>query len=271
MAVPPSGPKRPARSRPARLLLAVVVLVLLARYVVLPLIAWRRAESCERPSYEALGSLAGETIHGSPLKVELRRYEPHLVAEVRVPKGLPEEEQRSLGFGQVASYIFGDNQRRRPGFLGRRLAITEGEPEPIAMTAPVQTELHPAVQKSASEEHAETSVVSFTMPSKYKAIHELPIPQNSNVTLRVVPGYYAAAVGMRGATPKSAKVSEVQGAIRRAVAGAGLKVDESTGVLLLQYHDPFATPSMLRWNEVALRLQEDGVEKAMAVAGGTEN
>mmetsp|Transcript_48029 Transcript_48029/g.139105 ORF Transcript_48029/g.139105 Transcript_48029/m.139105 type:complete len:272 (+) Transcript_48029:58-873(+) len=255
------------KSRPARWLLTaalgVAALGLLARYVVLPLVAWRRAESCERPEYAVVGSLKAETAKGVKLAVELRRYQPYLVAEVEMPRGLSEEERRSVGFRQVAGYIFGDNLRRQAGFLGRHLSLTESEPEPITMTAPVQSELHPAVQKTASEEDAETAMVSFMMPSKYKSLRELPVPTNSNVTLRAVPEHYAAVVGFRGPSPRPPQVSEVERAVRAALAGAGLKAHGSRGVLVYQYHDPFATPGMLRWNEVVLLVDADGVEKAM--------
>lgn len=251
------------RSRPARwlltALLGVAALGFLARYLVLPVLFWRRAEACERPEYTVLGSLPAETLHHSPVTVELRRYEPYLVAEVQVPAGLSEDEMQKLGFGQVAGYIFGDNLRRRSGFLGRYMAMTAEEPEPIAMTAPVQQELAHA-QMSAHEESTKLTAVSFTMPSKYKHLSQLPVPKNSNVTLRAVPEHYAAVVGFRGPPPKPAKVSDLRWAMRAALEAAGLERDHSRGVMVYQYHDPFATPNMLRWNEVVMLLHPHGLE-----------
>jgi len=256
------------RSRPARWLLAVLftsgVLALVARYLVVPLFYWRVAESCERPNYEVVGHLQAPVREGQPLEVELRRYEPYLVAEVQLPRGLSEEQRRALGFNQVAGYIFGGNLRRRAGPLGRwgpTWMATEPEPEKIAMTAPLLTEVGTATQLSATQEEAGPSVVSFTMPSMYKALNQLPVPTNQNVTLRAVPEHYAAVVGFRGPPPRAAKVAEMRTAMQEALEDAGLEPEEDRGVLVYEYHDPFLTPSLLRWNEVVLLVQPDGVEE----------
>uniref|UniRef100_A0A7S1QNH0 SOUL heme-binding protein n=1 Tax=Alexandrium catenella TaxID=2925 RepID=A0A7S1QNH0_ALECA len=250
------------KSRPARWLvtaaLGVATLGMLSRYVVMPLLFWRRAESCERPEYAVVGSLSGQTLHGSKVAVELRRYESYLVAEVRVPEGLSKEEQQQVGFGQVARYIFGDNLRRRSGPLGRYFTVSE--PEAIAMTAPVRQELAPAVQMSMHEELSETALVSFTMPSKYQALYQLPVPKNSNVTLRVEPAHYSAAVGFRGPPPSAAKIAELRAAMNMAIENAGLEAEEERGMLVYQYHDPFATPNLLRWNELVIFLKPDGLK-----------
>mmetsp|Transcript_29279 Transcript_29279/g.66336 ORF Transcript_29279/g.66336 Transcript_29279/m.66336 type:complete len:267 (-) Transcript_29279:209-1009(-) len=252
------------KSRPARwlltALLGIVTLGMFARYVVMPMLAWTRAQSAERPMYTVVGSISSETLHGHAVPVELRHYETYLVAEVELPEGLSQDEQRKEGFGQVARYIFGDNLRRRSGLMGRWFAWTHKEGEQIAMTAPVQQELHPAVQASAHEEKHETAKVSFIMPSMYKAIHELPVPRNGNITLRAVPTHYAAVVGFRGAQPSPHKVAEYRFVIGKALEHQGLKVEESRGVMVYQYHDPIATPNMLRWNEVVIWVHPHGVE-----------
>ncbi|CAK0833784.1 unnamed protein product [Prorocentrum cordatum] len=267
MAAWPGGP---ARLRPARCLLLLAAccgaFALLARWVALPLLFWRLAERCERPAHEAVGSIQAEG-PGGPLTVELRRYAPLLVAEVLLPRSLSAEQRQVLGFRQVAGYIFGGNrQRRRLGELGRWVprwmaAGPEG-PEKIAMTAPVVQQTDSAAGRGGGEEEAAGRIVkvSFTMPSKYSRLSELPVPTNRNVTLRAVPAHYAAVVGFRGRPPSAAKVASVQSAMEVALAAAGLRPEAGRGALVHQYHDPFATPRVLRWNEVVLLLEPEGVE-----------
>lgn len=238
--------------------LALGGFALLARYVVVPLLFWRLAESCERPRYEVVRTLLTQSAGGRPLTVEVRRYEAYVVAEVNCPRGLSEQQRRRFGFQQVAGYIFGKNVRRKAGLVGRWLprpvAVALGQDaEKISMTAPVQSE----TLTSPAGGEVETVVVSFTMPSKYRTVTDLPVPLNRNVTFRAVPSHYAAAVGFRGPPPSASKIVEMQLAIKAALADAGLRPARGRGTFVYQYHDPFATPRLLRWNEVVL-LVEDG-------------
>mmetsp|Transcript_45864 Transcript_45864/g.109209 ORF Transcript_45864/g.109209 Transcript_45864/m.109209 type:complete len:272 (+) Transcript_45864:66-881(+) len=260
----------PARTSPGRrratcLLRWVVCLgtgYALVRFVVFPLLFWRAAEKCERPAHEVMLSMEIPDVEtGKPLQVELRRYEPYLVAEVTLPHDLSEKERRSSGFRQVAGYIFGKNGRRRGGLFGQswmpaRIAATK-EVEKIAMTAPVRSE---TVGKSSASEvedgDADTAVISFTMPSKYKAVKDLPIPENRNVTLKEVPEHYAAVVGFRGPPPTPERVLLVKQAILRCLEENDLEPVKDRGAMVYQYHDPFATPNLLRWNEVVVMINK---------------
>eukprot|EP00930_Biecheleria_cincta_P048396 TRINITY_DN33715_c0_g1_i1.p1 TRINITY_DN33715_c0_g1~~TRINITY_DN33715_c0_g1_i1.p1 ORF type:complete len:280 (-),score=36.47 TRINITY_DN33715_c0_g1_i1:424-1263(-) len=231
----------------------------LGRYVVFPLLAWRLAERCERPHFELFGVLDARDQIGNHLRVELRHYSPYLVAEVRLPTGLTEQQQRTLGFRQVAGYIFGGNKRRAPGVLGRfafRSIAMGQEAEKIAMTVPVQQETASKPGDAALDRVAQTSVVSFTMPSRYQSLRDLPLPTNSNVTLRAVPEQYAAVIGFRGPPPKPEKVLALQSAIERSLQAAGIHPMRGRAALVYQYHDPFATPNILRWNEVVLLIED---------------
>jgi len=236
------------------MLLLLTGVLLALRYVVIPLVFWRSAESCERPQHQVIDVLDAKA-DGRNLRVEVRQYAPYLVAEVSVSPGLPDEQQRAEGFTQVAGYIFGGNLRRKSGLVGRwapHWVATEKEPEKIAMTAPVQSEAQPDGMSGIA-------TVSFTMPSKYRALNELPVPTNRNVTLRVVHEHFVAVAGFRGPPPTAEKVNEVHRAMLASVEQAGLQPLEGRGVQLYQYHDPFATPSLLRWNEVALVLDPHGL------------
>jgi len=234
------------------------------RYVVAPLGFWRAAENCERPQHEVVMvmEIPDDEKPGKTLKVEFRRYEPYLVAEVELPAGLSEAERRSTGFQQVAGYIFGGNGRRRPGFLGKwlpaRLAASK-EVEKISMTAPVRTETageNLISYEPLREEDAEIRGISFTMPSKYKSVSDLPIPLNRNVTLREVPEHFAAAVGFRGPPPSPERVLVVKQAILRLLEEQNVELVKKQGTMVYQYHDPFATPNMLRWNEVVVMIKD---------------
>mmetsp|Transcript_19318 Transcript_19318/g.42107 ORF Transcript_19318/g.42107 Transcript_19318/m.42107 type:complete len:266 (+) Transcript_19318:64-861(+) len=242
----------PGLRRPARLALALclvlALLALAARYIVLPLLFWRFAEACERPKFSVLGTVDAE-LDGRAIKVELRRYSPSIVAVVRVPKSIPEPDRRAKGFGQVAGYIFGANKPRM------RRGEAEKEPEKISMTAPVQSE---TVAGSPIQDGDE--LVSFTMPSKYGSIDTLPVPRNRNVTLKAVPAHFAAIVGFRGPPPSQEKVLKLQEAMEVALRANGLRPQGGRGPQVLQYHDPFATPNLLRWNEVLINLEPKGLD-----------
>mmetsp|Transcript_115625 Transcript_115625/g.326884 ORF Transcript_115625/g.326884 Transcript_115625/m.326884 type:complete len:269 (+) Transcript_115625:53-859(+) len=237
-------------------------LCLLLRYVIGPLIFWQLAERCERPTYDVLQTLEANGYRSRPLRIEIRRYAPYLVAEVRLPADLSEQEQRALGFRQVAGYIFGGNKRRRSGLMWRwaprRVAMGQ-EPEKIAMTAPVQTQTASMPGSPTEAAAAETTTVSFTMPSKYRTMHDLPLPDNRNVTFRAVPEHIEAVVGFRGPPPKPGQVVGIQQAMEIALSGSRIQIQGGQGALVYQYHDPFATPNILRWNEVALLVDMPGV------------
>jgi len=250
------------------LFITLAGLALLARYVVAPLLFWRLAESCERPQHTVVGTLPLASADGKQaMKMQIRVYEPYLVAEVRLPKDISEAERRNLGFRQVAGYIFGSNIPRKPGVFGQtfpRMLAPSDKSEKISMTAPVQSEMRrmPAKvsMKDDTEPAADTAVVSFTMPSKYKSLSDLPVPLNRNVTLRAVEKHYAAVAGFRGPPPSAARIVQVQLAMENALAHAGVQLKRGSGPFLYQYHDPIATPSMLRWNEVVLLLEPQSVE-----------
>eukprot|EP00929_Paragymnodinium_shiwhaense_P079426 TRINITY_DN41340_c0_g1_i1.p1 TRINITY_DN41340_c0_g1~~TRINITY_DN41340_c0_g1_i1.p1 ORF type:complete len:273 (-),score=61.47 TRINITY_DN41340_c0_g1_i1:472-1290(-) len=241
-------------------------LAVLARYVVAPLMFWRLAENCERPAHTVVDTLQAEDSSGHILDIELRHYEQYLVAEVRLPEEFTPEQRRKEGFGQVAGYIFGKNRKRKGGLLGRyapAIVGTEAAPEKIAMTAPVQQETASTPGSPDKDGAGKTVVVSFPMPSKYQHPRDLPVPMNPNVTIRIVPAQDVAAVGFRGPPPEAARVAEIQMAMERALDAAGKTLlQDGRGAKVYQYHDPFATPNMLRWNEVALTLAPGALSKS---------
>ena len=65
---------------------------------------WRETEKLERPSYHAIAKLGNG--------VEIRRYEPHMIAETTVD-GSGFREPTASGFRACAEYIFGKNIKKQ--------------------------------------------------------------------------------------------------------------------------------------------------------------
>lgn len=114
---------------------------------------------------------------------EVRRYEPHVLAETIVDGGF--DGAGNKAFSRLFKYISGNNKSRQK----------------VAMTSPVS-------QGAASEKIDMTSpvgqqrengrwAVSFMMPSSY-SLETLPEPNDPSVTLRQVPTRYIAAVRYSG-------------------------------------------------------------------------
>lgn len=164
---------------------------------------------------------------------ELRRYDACVVAEVAV--GGSSEGAGNRAFGRLVGYIGGRNH------AGRKLAMTapvvqEQPGRRIAMTAPV-----------VQQEHGDLHIVGFVMPAG-ETLDTLPDPTDASVSLRAVPGEYAAALRYSGRWTESAYLKRVM-RLQDAVARAGLTV---TGPSRWARFDPPWTPAFLRHNEVVL-------------------
>lgn len=114
---------------------------------------------------------------------EIRDYAPHVVAEIIVEGEL--ENAGSKAFNSLFRYISGDNHSRNK----------------VAMTAPVSQQ--PVSQKinmtaPVGQQRVDNKwAVSFMMPDSY-TLETLPVPDNSNVTLRQVPAHRIASVRYSG-------------------------------------------------------------------------
>ena len=113
--------------------------------------------------------------------LEVRQYDPYLVATTKV-KG-PFSEAQNAGFRILANYIFGGNTTETSIAMTAPV-IRENDGESIAMTAPV-----------LQSQDAEGWLVSFTMPSQYKSLKDLPKPLDNRVELKRVEGYLAGVIG----------------------------------------------------------------------------
>mmetsp|Transcript_17653 Transcript_17653/g.26323 ORF Transcript_17653/g.26323 Transcript_17653/m.26323 type:complete len:285 (-) Transcript_17653:234-1088(-) len=235
--------------------------------------AWRAAEKLEKPSYSVVKFLPGG--------VELRQYDPYLIAEVTCSaEGFREPTKE--GFQACAGYIFGKNEPRRRNNNG------EISSEKMAMTAPVRTSARTiagekmamtAPVRSAGGIGDETNdnknswfgnkkkntKVSFVIGSKY-TLSTVPRPKNKNVRIRQVKGHLLAVTSFSGKPPSDERVKKERSRIDDALSQSGLNPSIENGddeTFVYGYHDPFITPNLLRKNEVAVMVCEKSAKEIM--------
>jgi len=132
------------------------------------------SQAIQEPAYSVVRTLGD---------IEIRQYEPYVVAEVVVPG--PASEAGNTGFRILAAYIFGKNKGER------RLAMTapvtqRPTPVKLAMTAPV-------TQRAA----ASGSLVQFVLP-KDITLATAPVPLDERITVRDVPASRIAVIRFSG-------------------------------------------------------------------------
>ncbi|CAB9514966.1 SOUL heme-binding protein [Seminavis robusta] len=204
---------------------------------------WRVTEALERPTYTVVEKLDNG--------VEIRQYEPYLIAETTVD-GVGFKKPTSDGFRACAGYIFGKNKPQGASWFASKGA--EPEPEKMAMTAPVRVSGGASSSSSESITMKKTKV-SFVIGTKY-SLKTVPTPLDNKVNIRQVPGHTLAVRTFSGPPPADARVEKERAKIETALAKAGRQVPgASEETLVYGYHDPFITPNFLRRNEVALVVE----------------
>jgi hypothetical protein len=159
-------------------------------------------------------------------EIELRRYEPYLVAETLVRGSL--ERAGTGGFRLLAGYIFGGNQ------------TTAGDSTKIAMTTPVS-------QERVGDEYR----VRFMMPSSYTG-DSLPTPKDSRVTISEVGPQLLGAIRYRGRWSRDGYERHLA-VLSETLERAGRTM---VGEPIWARYDPPWTPWFLRRNEVLIALDE---------------
>jgi hypothetical protein len=130
----------------------------------------------EKPKFEMLGKEG---------HVELRRYDPMLVAEVAIAgdhaRGVDE------GFDKLAKYIFGENTTHAEMSMTNPVFQEHGieESAMAGMAAPV-------VREKGLEAAGDTWRISFVLPSKFSLV-TVPKPLDPDIQLHDLP---AATVGV---------------------------------------------------------------------------
>ena len=169
--------------------------------------------------------------------IEIREYEPYLVAETIVEGGL--ESAGNRGFRILAKYIFGDNQGRRKIAMTAPVSQEKAEGMKIAMTAPV-------TQEKAGDQYT----IQFMMPSEY-SLAELPEPNDSRISIREMPARSFAAVRYSGTWSKRNYQKNLE-LLLSALREAGY--EPSGEPIWARYDAPFK-PWFLRRNEILTEFQ----------------
>jgi hypothetical protein len=202
---------------------AVILFILGSARMGLGIFAYRTANALERPSYSVLQTIADS--------VEIRRYEPYVVAETQVATGSM-RKGTGTGFRTVAGYIFGKNKGKG------------GSTETMKMTAPVRVEAHEDKTK-----------VSFVLGRAYSR-RSAPVPLDRSVRLKDVKPHLLATRTFAGGPPSERRVARERQRIIAALEASGLQPASEEETLVYGYHDPFMTPGFLRRNEVCVRVQD---------------
>lgn len=123
--------------------------------------------------YAVMSIAKSETQPYKVIKVEkdyeVRHYPPATMAMI-TSSAKSYKELGSSGFSKLAGYIFGGNQEKKQ----------------IAMTSPVHMDIGESI-----------STMAFVMPAKYTK-ENLPLPNNSEVTIKTIPEEYVAAIKFGG-------------------------------------------------------------------------
>jgi hypothetical protein len=212
--------------------LAITGAVAGAALIAWPAFIWWEVARLEKPKYKVLKAL--EPMGRFVPPVEVRQYDPYLIAEVTFKKSEAQDMKAALsgGFRAIAGYIFdskGEGQHE------------EGK-EKIAMTSPVTAEM-------GDEEYK----VAFVMPSKYTA-QNIPKPKNAKVEIKPVEAHTLAALSFRGSSPREPQVEARKQQLLDMLKKHDITPTSGGNTRVYQYYPPFA-PGFIRLNEVLIPVE----------------
>ena len=199
--------------------------------------------SIESPEYVVLKK------HGA---LELRQYAPYVTASTSVRTD-GYDEATHAAFGVLADYIFGNNSASGTIPMTAPVTSERSRGVKIAMTAPVTSE-------RARSERMESAaplctvhcpdeyVVSFSMPSRFGSVEELPTPHDPRVVLQEVPARLAAVARFGGRHDDDA-VAKAVGELTTWIEEEGLVADGEP--VAAQFDAPWM-PGFARHNEVLI-------------------
>jgi hypothetical protein len=167
--------------------------------------------------------------------VELRKYEPYVVAEVVLDASA--EDAGSQAFPILAGYIFGKNKGERK--LAMTAPVTQtAAPTRMAMTAPV-------TQAAV----AGGTQVQFVLP-KDITLATAPEPIDPRVMLRLVPAGTWAVIRYSGTWSESNYIEHLR-ELTTTLEAASITTQ---GEPILARYNPPITPWFLRRNEIWLAV-----------------
>ncbi|UCH28370.1 MAG: heme-binding protein [Myxococcales bacterium] len=164
--------------------------------------------------------------------VEIREYEPYLVAETVVDGTI--ESAGNRGFRILARYIFGANRDSRKVSMTSPVTQEKAEGTKLAMTTPV-------TQAKRGDQYT----IRFMMPSEYSR-DSLPTPNDARVQIREVPTKVYAAIRYSGTWSRRNYDKHLE-ELRTALSAEGF---ESVGEPVWARYNPPFTPWFLRRNEI---------------------
>ncbi len=142
-------------------------------------------------------------LEASDSGIELREYQPFIVAEIDV-EAANSREAATKGFRPLAGYIFGGNKPREKIEMTAPVASLALEGQKISMTAPVATQAREgenismtAPVTTAQSPGSDAYTVQFAMPSKW-TMDTLPMPDDENIRLLEKPAQLRIARTYRG-------------------------------------------------------------------------
>ena len=166
--------------------------------------------------------------------VEFRRYQPFIVASVL----LEQRGEQGLrgGFRRLAGYIFGGNRKEERLAMTAPVLQQNAPGESLPMTAPVL-------------QSPDQMRMAFVMP-RGRTLSDLPVPNNSELSLTTVDWGEAAVIRFSGAG-RQARFRANESRLRAVLQDMGHLA--AGPALYAQYNSPSAFPP-LRRNEVIIPL-----------------
>lgn len=166
-------------------------------------------------------------------RIELRKYEPHILAETTVEGDF--EDAGNNAFRRLFRYISGNNEQQAK----------------VAMTSPVsQASSGQKIEMTSPVGHIQKDgkwSVSFMMPPSF-TLETTPVPKDPLVVIRQVPVRYIAAVRYTGFWSKKGYLRNLD-TLQKWVRENGLQIVGEP--IWARYNPPF-TPWFLRRNEVLI-------------------
>ncbi len=214
----------------------------------------------ETPQYEVVRVIEGAIKLGTPERIEIRRYEPFVVAQTSMKMsgdsgGVFGTTAGGNGFGALAGYLFGRNEEKKS----------------MAMTMPVE------ISKTADPTSGSTgATMAFVLPrdaTGESAPPPTPLPEDG-VFLAQVPTRLVAVKQFPGIVTdeeverqREALVAafenadndqedEVEALSDERFGGGRLRIADPSSVSVLQYNAPYTIPWRRR-NEIALIVEKD--------------
>ncbi len=213
------------------LVVSSIVLVTMAVVIV---VLGGEAVAYESPKYRVIETLG---------EVEVREYEPYLVAETTVDGDL--DSAGNQGFRVLAKYIFGDNQGEQKIAMTAPVTQEKTEGTKIAMTTPV-------TQEKVGDQYT----IQFMMPSEYSR-DELPKSNDPRIAIREIPARRFAVVRYSGTWSKR----NYEKHLAQLLDTLGANNYEPVGEPVWARYDPPFKPWFLRRNEILTMFRATGTER----------